>query len=366
MRGAIVGFGNIATAHLAGFALLPEIEIVAVVDPSPTRRAAALRLFPSVRTYARIDELASSEALDFIDICCPPKWHAEYIFTGLRNGWHVLCEKPVLLTLAECSRLEAATAATGVLFPCHNYKFSPVIQTVKQLVDAEEFGGVRAGHFRILRQRHGRGNPDWRPDWRRDPAISGGGVLRDHGTHAVYIATHLCGQTPSAVSCVTGISSTGAFAGTEDTALLTLYFPERVVFTIHLSWAASIRETSYVVTGTREMLMLEDDTFIHVRNGRGVEHRSTASEFDDPLHREWFAPLLRDFVDAVAHPARRLSMVREAIVTTAVIDCAYRSAARNGETVDLPVPALDGDVADDLREQLDASRFEPSPTAVGP
>ena len=84
------------------------------------------------------------------------------------------------------------------------------------------FGDVLGARFRTLRSGHAVGVSEWNPHWRRDPAISGGGILRDHGPHSVYLATHLTGRKPIAVSCLTGNMRNDQYSSTEDTAMLTV------------------------------------------------------------------------------------------------------------------------------------------------
>src|ERR1700733_13410065 len=101
LQGAFIGFGNIAElghwpAYAEASAGKPsEAEIVAVMDPSPKRQAAAKALKSELRTYNSVDELFRAEKLDFVDICTPPSMHAELAQKALEHNCHVLCEKPL-------------------------------------------------------------------------------------------------------------------------------------------------------------------------------------------------------------------------------------------------------------------------------
>jgi predicted dehydrogenase len=342
LRGAIVGFGTAAQAHLAGYAQREDVAIVAVVDPSAERRAAARATLPSVTVHATLDELAGAGPPDFLDVCCPPRWHAEAIVAGLELGCHVMGEKPLLPTLDEYAPVLAALdRAPGVLFPSHNYKFAPVVRRMRAAVMSEAFGDVVSGRFRTLRMRHAAGAPGWYPDWRRDPSVAGGGILQDHGTHAVYLATHVTGLAPLWVTCVTTRHGSPTSGGAEDSALLTLGLDGGADVTVELTWAAPSRQTSYTIVGTRESVAIDDVRFVH-RASPGPVETAPAAGFADASHVAWFSAMFDDFRDLIDDPARQGALLDEAHATATVIASAYASAARGGERVDVAASAGGG------------------------
>ena len=99
LKGAIVGFGDVAlNGHWPAWAASEDATIVAVVDRTSQRRDLASQLANGLPTYSSIEELADANlAVDFVDICTPPASHAEPVRVAIDRGWHVLCEKPVLL-----------------------------------------------------------------------------------------------------------------------------------------------------------------------------------------------------------------------------------------------------------------------------
>src|SRR5574337_425039 len=100
--GAIIGFGNVAAnGHLPVWRERGEFRIVAVADAAPGRLALAARLLPGIRTYAHHDDLLRHERLDFVDIATPPAGHAPAILAAARAGVHVLCEKPLTISVDE-------------------------------------------------------------------------------------------------------------------------------------------------------------------------------------------------------------------------------------------------------------------------
>lgn len=340
MRGVIAGFGKIAMGHMAGYPGVDELSIVAVVDISPERRLAAQREF-GLRAYASFADMMNQESPEFLDVCSPPSTHREYISQAMANGLHVLCEKPVFL--AEDGGyswlLGDLATARSVLYPSHNYKFAPVLRLMQEVVQHPDFGDVIGTHFRTLRSQHAAGVSEWNPDWRRDPSISGGGILRDHGPHSIYLATSLTGRQPIAVSCLTGNLRRDEYDGTEDTALLTLQCDDGVQVVLNMSWAASFRNSYYSVMGSSGSIVVENDSIWYSLRGNTVR-RVLRSDFDDPSHRAWFHRMFLDFTDMVRRPERQAELIREALMTSLVIDSAYLSANAGGRWVDVEVPPL--------------------------
>src|SRR5688500_13044621 len=97
LRGAIVGCGMISEFHLRGWQRIPEVEIVALVDPvrdrAEQRRA---RFAPPARVYDSLDSLFASESsLDFVDILTPPWLHRAHCLRAAQAGVHIICQKPL-------------------------------------------------------------------------------------------------------------------------------------------------------------------------------------------------------------------------------------------------------------------------------
>ncbi|WP_197322296.1 Gfo/Idh/MocA family protein [Saccharomonospora sp. NB11] len=339
MQGAIIGFGTIAQGHMVGYSRIPGLSISAVVDVSSERRRYAEDVF-GVRVYRDFAELVANEDVDFIDICTPPSSHAEYSSLGLAHQLHVLCEKPVFLPGKDGyhSLLSEISSSNGVFYPCHVYKFAPVLETVKRIVVDPGFGRVLGAQFRTLRRGHARGVPEWRPHWRRENGISLGGILRDHGPHSIYLAMNLTGCTPRAVSCLTGQMRRDDFDD-EDTALVRLRCNDDVEIAFTLSWASGHRSTGYSILGGSGCVIVDGDELTY-QTGGDVVRRSIDSGFDDPSHKEWFHRMLLDFRDVVANPHRQWELVEEALLTSVLIDGAYESAQQGGAWIDVEVPAV--------------------------
>ncbi len=343
LRGAVVGFGRIAErGHVPAYAAQPhEFAIVAVADACEARRQAARAALPGARVYASHDELLDAEQgqLDFVDVATPPSDHARIARAALGRGLHVLCEKP-LATTPEDARSMAACAreARRVLYPCHNYKHAPVVQCLREVLDSGALGQVRLATLQTFRPTHARGVDEWRPDWRRERRISGGGVAMDHGSHTLYLAFDWLGGYPTSVTAKTW--TTGPF-DTEDDFACAMTFPSGMA-TAHLSWTAGVRKVIYTVHGDAGTVRVEDDDVeVTTRTGANdgaaeTRRHRAASRWMDASHVDWFRSLFARFASAVRGDDFVGAETVTAVRCVETIAAAYASAGEGSRERVLP------------------------------
>jgi predicted dehydrogenase len=337
LRGAIVGFGFIAErGHTPAYASQKTpLRIAAVVEPCEARHAAVRRAFPDARIYGDVAELLERERLDFVDVCTPPSEHAAIARRSFAAGLHVLCEKPLATTLVDAQAMaDAARRARRVLYPGHSYRHAPVVQAVRGLLARGAIGAVRMATIDTYRTGHARGVPEWRPDWRREPRYSGGGILLDHGPHISYLAFEWMGGHPQAVTAWTW--SVGG--NVEDDVTCTLVFPQGIV-RAHLTWNAAFRRVIYTLHGDRGAIRVEDDEVELVARGPSGETRSAkslvASDWKDAGHGPWFEGVLDGFARAIEEGDHVGTEALDAVGGLRVVDAAFRSARAGGTPMPL-------------------------------
>jgi predicted dehydrogenase len=184
----IVGLGEIGQVHMHGFQRAPELaRVVAVTDLDPAlRRASAAASGAAERATLR--ELLADERVQAVSVCVPHSLHREVALAAVAAGKHVLLEKPMALTVAECDEIiaaaEQASVSVGV---SHNQLFHPPHVRARSLL-----GSGALGRPLLLRMRLAIGGKF--AGWRSDPAATGGGLLIDAGVHRFYMARALCGE----------------------------------------------------------------------------------------------------------------------------------------------------------------------------
>jgi predicted dehydrogenase len=325
-KGALLGAGNIA---LRGHApqwvgddvLARTAEIVAVADLSPGNLAAMRTVLPRARFYERAEELLDREDLDFVDICTPPFTHRNLVERAAERGLHVLCEKPMAPRLADAEAMAAAVRRAGVVFePCHQHRYSPQATALRAWLP--RIGRVYLADYEVQRTEANEGSSHWRPDWRTDPELAGGGILFDHGVHIFYQLREALGRPTSVQAMVRTLRHD---YGVEDTALALLEFGAAVA-QIRLTWAAHQREIRFRYVG--------EDGEIHGDEKSIVLHGATREEiaFEDGLsrnssHSEWYVPLFRDFVLRLGGHDRDVRGVEEALDAVRFVTRAYEASA---------------------------------------
>jgi predicted dehydrogenase len=347
LRGALVGFGFIGEGgHFPGYRDgRTPFQIDAIVDISPARRALACAMAPGVRVYEDHRQMLAAEKgrLDFVDIATPPCDHAAIAHDALDAGLHILVEKPITTTLNEAEELlRHARAAGRVVFPCHNYKHAPVVREVRRALDEDRIGDVHLVTLQTFRPTHAKGVRDWRPDWRRDRATSGGGIAMDHGSHTLYLTFDWLGAYPDSV---TAFSSTTPGATTEDNFSCSLRFPNGAIATAYLTWTAGMRRVIYTLHGSRGALRVEDDDIETVLRVHGEKepptglwsstHANASSSWMDASHVGWFRSVLDLFASAIERGDHVPEDMVDALHCIATIEGGYRSVAERSREVDL-------------------------------
>ena len=143
IRVGLVGGGGIVDAHIRGYrAYADTIKVVAVADvvtETAQRRAAELDATP----YTDFRQMINEADLDAVDICLPHYLHAEAIVAAAEAGKHILCEKPLCLTVEQAELVQRAVSKAGVTLMCaHNQLYLPAVTKAKQLLDDGVLGTV--------------------------------------------------------------------------------------------------------------------------------------------------------------------------------------------------------------------------------
>ena len=321
-RGALVGFGNVAIhAHLPMWQPSRHFRIEAVVEPAAERAEMAGELLPGIPVYPDLVSLQAAARLDFIDICTPPASHAELIAAGCRCGLHVFCEKPLVTGRSGLEQVEAAAKTSGkVVFSVNNWTYAPLWNQVLTLVRHGMIGKVRSVSLEVLRTPSSGGGAS---DWRRRVAISGGGILLDHGWHALYLVRALVNRSPLTVSARMGFAAEAP--GLEDEVDLRVGFGDAEA-RIFLTWRGDCRKNLATIAGEEGTIAIHDDHFL-LEKGFEPSHRFG---FPEPLsagshHLAWMIPVGKGFHRELCDPRLRGENFIEARWCARLIDQAYES-----------------------------------------
>jgi predicted dehydrogenase len=316
----LLGGGGIVDAHIRGYrAYADAIEVIAVADvvgETARRRAAEM----GAAAYTDFRQMILSEHLDAVDICLPHHLHAEAILAAAQAGKHILCEKPLCLTVQEANQVQRAVNAAGVTLMCaHNQLYLPAVTKAKQLLDQGILGTVY--EVRTNDSFYNDFNPQ-NMGWRATAATSGGGELMDTGYHPTYLMLHLAGG--SAVEATALLSRHRLrFMDSEDSAQVLVRFDNGVVGHLVTSWAYDPPPSSERFSVVGELGSLQSD-------GRSltVTLRGSSSQTYDFEDVDTYASEIGHFADCLRAGTRPSHTEREGIEVLCLILAAYE-AARN-------------------------------------
>ena len=335
LRGAIVGFGNVAIeGHVPAWRGDRNFSIVAVCDVNEARLALAADLLPQAHRYTSLEDMLRTERLDFVDVATPPSTHAPIALEVLARKVHVLCEKPLTTRMEDSGRIRsAASAARAVVFTAHNWKYAPIFRTAKRTLRRGDIGRVTRLRLETIRTTPPSDAGDTGA-WRLDPALAGGGILVDHGWHAFYLACYLVDAEPVGIA-VEATQRKFVTAGVEDTVRCTIDFPDASA-EIFLTWAGDERRNAGQVIGDSGTITIADRTLVTAIGDRAP----LETHFAQPLsagsyHPDWFATMLEDFRQEVADANVRGSNFREAETCCRLLETGYRSSTAGGVRLSL-------------------------------
>lgn len=206
-QGAFIGAVHRIAARLDG-----RFELVAGAlssDPQRARESAVeagiARSYDDWREMARA-EAAREDGIDAVAIVTPNHLHAPVATAFLEAGIHVVCDKPLAISLAEGVALATLAREKNRLFALtHTYSGYPLVRHAREMVEAGELGQIRVVQVEYaqdwLAEPVETGGLNKQAGWRTDPALAGpAGCLGDIGTHAYHLAAFVTGMTPVALS----------------------------------------------------------------------------------------------------------------------------------------------------------------------
>ncbi|MBE6792608.1 MAG: Gfo/Idh/MocA family oxidoreductase, partial [Ruminococcaceae bacterium] len=179
IRVGVIGIGNMGTAHAACLqkGAVDGLSLAAVCDCNPQKRAVCVEKFPSVPFFDDWQQLIAAKAVDAVIIATPHRFHAHIAQAALEAGLHVMCEKPVDITVSAARRLNEAAAKSdrvfGIMF---NQRTNPLFAKARELVQSGAIGEIKRTNWLITnwyRTQAYYDSGDWRATW----AGEGGGVL---------------------------------------------------------------------------------------------------------------------------------------------------------------------------------------------
>lgn len=327
---AVVGLGSLAINQiLPGFAKCEKSKVVAFVSGHPDKaNKLALRYGvnpKNIYNYQNYDSIRDNPEVEVIYIVLPNGMHAEYTVRGLQAGKHVLSEKPMARTPAECQQMiDAGRNANRKLMVAYRCRYEPYNLEAIRMARSGELGPTK-----VIVSEHGFniGNPH---QWRLNKEMAGGGSLMDIGIYALNAARYLTGEEPTELTAMTYTTpGDPRFKEVEETIHFQLRFPSGILANCSSSYGYD-SQNRYRVVGTEGWVELEPATIYSGLRMR-VHKQSVLEERMLPV-RDHFALEMDHLSGCVMENREPLTPGEEGLRDLRIMMAIYE-AGRTGGTV---------------------------------
>ena len=317
LRLGLVGAGAVSQTYVQALRGCEFARIAAIADVRPSA-AKALAENIGCAAYDSHEKLAEDAGIEAVIVCTPPNTHPDICRSFFARGIGVLCEKPISIESRDASQMiEAATAAGVVFTMASKFRYVDDVIHAKSLVASGVLGEI------VLFENAFTSRVNMSRRWNSDPAVSGGGVLIDNGTHSVDIFRYFLGPI-EAVAAVEGKRIQGL--AVEDTVRLFVRTRSGVLGSIDLSWSLDKELESYIdIYGSNGTIRV---------GWKESKYRPLSSPdwivFGKGYDKvQAFRRQTENFCRAVRGEERLLINAEDALASVLVIEAAYQSTRRD-------------------------------------
>lgn len=224
---AIVGCGRIAQRHAEHIS--KRGQLVAVCDVVEDKAQQLANTYGAKAFISYADMLATEPSIDVIAICSPNGLHAQHAIDGLKAGFHVLCEKPMGLSVKECGEMiQAAERANKRLFAIKQNRYNPPVAAVKEIIDAGKLGKVTSIQLSCFWNR----NTDYYANSWKGTKDLDGGTLFTQFSHFIDLLYWLIGDVEEVAAYMGNFAHEGIIEF-EDTGVVIMKFTNGAIGTVN-------------------------------------------------------------------------------------------------------------------------------------
>ncbi len=313
LRFGLVGAGRIAESYAQAFEGADGVKVVGVADVRP-EAAGALAKRLGCPAFESFEDLEAMSGLDAVVVCTPPATHPEVSRHFLRRRVHVLCEKPLSIDLRSARLMAHEARRSGAILTLAS-KFRHVEDVIRarRLVESGAIGEL------VLVENSFTARTDMAARWNSDPAVSGGGVLIDCGTHSVDLMRFFLGPLAD-VQIVEGPRT--QMLGVEESVRLFVRNLNGVLGNIDLSWSLGKEAESYLTLYGTEGILTVGWKESRYRRLADPEWTSFGTGYDKV---QAFRSQIESFARAIQGEDTLRIGIEDALASVEVIEAAYRA-----------------------------------------
>lgn len=333
----IIGCGKIAQVrHIPEYLAHDEAQVVAFYDKTP-ERAQAMAAKYGGQAYDSLQALLENDAIDAVSVCVANHMHAEVTMAALRAGKHVLCEKPMATTFADCQAMVNLAESTGKkLVIGHNQLLTPAHRRAKELIEQGLIGEILT-----FRSTFGHGGPEtWSIDpgpgtWFFNKEAAVLGAMADLGVHKTYLLRYLIGQkfveATAKFATLHKRDTSNELIKVEDNALCIYRMESGVMGTMTASWTYyGAEDNSTVLYGTKGIMRIYDDPrysmVITLNSGESIYFNLESIQTNESQTK---SGVIDAFIETILEDKETELSGRNALDSMEAVFAAFESAEQN-------------------------------------
>jgi len=332
LRWGLIGASTIAAQHMIGAIRANGGEVTAVMSASADRSATFAREHAIARGVSGLDELLGADDLDAVYISTTNELHRDQVFAAAAAGKHVLCEKPLALTLVDARAMVARCHERGVVMGTnHHLRNAATHRAMREAIKAG-----RIGRPLFARVFHAVYLPPNLQGWRIDKPEAGGGVILDITVHDADTLRFVLDDEPASVTAMTSQGGMGR-EGLEDGIMGVVRFASGVLAQFHDAFTTRYATTGFEVHG-EDGSLIGTDCMTQAPKGEVLLRTKDGAAPLAIAHENLYARSVRLFQEAVAGRGSPAATGEDGIKSLGVA-LATREAARTGRetAIDLRV-----------------------------
>ncbi len=348
VRVGVIGVGNIGYMHATNLFenKILGMKLTAVCDIKGSRLAHCSRCFPGIRYYQNYIELIKSKTVDAVIISVPHKLHAKIAMEALKEGLHVLVEKPIDITVTAAKELLAVAEKSNKIFAImFNQRTNSLFQKAHDIVQGGLLGEIKRSVWIVTnwyRSQAYYNSGDWRATWSGE----GGGVLLNQAPHNLDLWQWVCGMPVS----VTAFCNVAKYhdIDVEDEAIIYTKYKNDATGVFITSTGEYPGTNRFEISGDRGKMVLENSTLKWwrlVESEREICYTSEVSfpeikceyqEFTADRKESGHIGIIQNFANAIMYGERLIAPGAEGINELMISNAAYLSQWNGNTEIEIP------------------------------
>ena len=322
---AAVGLGTISDIFMRACANSQAAKISALVTGHPDTKGmkySAMYGIPktSIYTYETFDRIRENPDVDAIYVGLPNSMHAEYTMRGAQAGKHVLCEKPMAISSAECRKMiDACRQANVKLMIGYRVQFEPMWNQAIEIIKSNRIGQLQSFHGGFFGQQPAGA-------WRLTKALGGGGSLLDLGIYPLNAIRHIVGEEPTNFTAITATRErSGRFSEVEQSMEWTMKMPSGIIASCGCSYGQR-GPSILTINGESGYLVMEPGFNYEGLRLHGEVDRKPIEQVSTEKHPYQFKIEAQHFADCIRNNKKPATPGEEGLKDMLAIEGIYQAA----------------------------------------